>query len=96
MTKDIRKYVLSCPKCQQVKPITGAIEPALPIAEVTPHPFHMLIIDTVGPLPKSQGYEHLLCMTDQYSKYIFAWPTRDVQASSLVRQFHKRMCVWGS
>ena len=44
-----------------------------------------LIVDTVGNLTKSQGYKHLVCVTDQYGKYIIAWPPRDEQASSQVR-----------
>ena len=97
MTRDIREYVLSWQMCQKVKPTTGNIVPPLAMTEVTPHPFHNLIIDTVGPLRKSQGYKHFVCVTDQYSKYIITWPTRDVHASSLVRQLHERIiCVYGA
>ena len=97
MTRDIRHYVLSCQTYQKVKPTIGNIVPPLAMRKVTPHPFHTLIIDTVGPLPKSQGYKHLVYVMDQCSKYVIAWPTRDVQASSLVRQFHERIiCVYGA
>ena len=75
----------------------GGIVPPLGMREGTPHPFHTFIIDTVEPPTKSQGYEHLVYVTDQYSKYVIAWPTRDVQASSLVRQFHERIIyVYGA
>ena len=63
MTRDIREYVLSCPKCQEVKSMTGVIVP----------------------------------ITVQYSKYVITWPARDLQASSLVRKFHKQViCVYGT
>ena len=97
MTRDIREYVLSCPKCQEVKSTTGAIVPPLTMREITPHPFHTLVIDTVGPLPKSSGFEHLVCVTDQYSKFVIAWPVRNLTAISLVRKFHEKIiCVWGA
>ena len=97
MTKDIREYVLTCPKCQLVKSTTGAIVPPLAMREVTPHAFHTLIIDTVGPLPKSKGCEHLVCVTDQYSKYVMAWPITDLTASSIVKKFHEKIvCVYGA
>ena len=94
MTRDIREYVLSCPKCQEVKSTTGAIIPILAMQEVTPHPFHTLRIDRAGPLPESQEYKHLVSITDQYSKYIITWPARDLQASSLVRKCNEKViCV---
>ena len=97
MIRDIREYVLTCPRCQITKSTTGAIVPPLQTREVTPHPFHTLIIDTVGPLPKSQGYEHLVCVTDQYSKYVIAWPVRDLTATSLIKKFHEKIiCVYGA
>ena len=46
--------------------------------EVTPHAFHTLVIDTVGPLTKS-GYDICMC-PDQYSKYVMAWPIQDLTA----------------
>ena len=81
MTRDIREYVLSYQTGQKVNLTMENIVPPVVVREDIPHPFHMLIIDTVGPLPQSQGYEHLVCVTDQYNKYVIAWPTRDVQAS---------------
>ena len=97
MTRDIREYVLSCPKCQEVKSTTGAIVLPLAMQEVTPHPFHTLITDMMGPLLKSQGYEHLVCITDQYNKYVITWPARVLQARFLVRKFHEKViCVYGA
>ncbi len=98
MTRDIREYVLSCQKCQLVKSTTGNIVPPLALREVTPSPFSTLVVDTVGPIPKSQhGYEHLVCVTDQYSKYVICWPTRNLTASTLANQFHEKViCVYGA
>ena len=97
MTTDIREYVLTCPKCQLVKSTTGGIVPPLQMREVTPHAFHTLVIDTVGPLTKSQGYEHLVCVMDQYSKYVIAWPIRDVTAATIVKKLHEKViCVYGA
>ena len=70
MTRDIREYVLSCPKYQQVKSTTGTIVPPLTMWKVTSHPFHTLITDAVEPFPKSQGYEYLVCVANKYSTYI--------------------------
>ena len=45
MTKDIREYVLSCQTCQKIRSKMGNIVTPLAMREVTPHPFHRLILN---------------------------------------------------
>ena len=98
MITDIKRYVLSCPTCQEAKPTTGYMIPPLTLRKPAPGPFHSVFIDTVGPLPKSQGvYEHLVCVTDQYSRYMVAWPQKNLKAGLLARKFYEKIiCVYGA
>ena len=97
MSRDIRHYVLSCLTCQEAKPTTGNLIPPLTLRQPSPGPFHTVFIDTVGPLPKSQGYEHMVCVTDQYSRYIIAWPTVSIKAGTLAQRFYEKIiCVYGT
>ena len=84
--------------CQSAKSTQEVIKSPLTLRDPAPGPFHTLFIDTVGPLPRTQGgYHHIVCVTDQYSRYITAWPSTDVTAKSIARKFYEKIiCVHGA
>ena len=59
--------------------------------ESAPSPFHTMFIDTVQITKTPRGNEHLVCVTDLYSRYITAWPTKDIQAKTIARQFFDKI-----
>ena len=97
MIKDITEYVRSCKMCNTAKPSNLTLSPPLTIRDPAPGPFHTLFIDTVGPLPRTQrSNKHLMCVTDQYSRYVIAWPTPDITAKSIAQKFYEKViCVHG-
>ena len=98
MIRDINDYVTTCKMCQTAKSTHEVIKSPLTLRDPAPGPFHTLFIDTVGPLPRTQGgYHHIVCVTDQYSRYITAWPSTDVTAKSIARKFYEKIiCVHGA
>jgi hypothetical protein len=71
LAEDIKKYVNSCLKCQQNKPIrTNRAAPLQPL-EVADAPWKSISYDLIGPLPESKGKTaiHVLTVVDRFTKY---------------------------
>ena len=98
MTKDIYEYVSTCKTCNQSKPANRSINMPLTIRDPAPGAFHTLYVDSVGPLvPTQRGNKHLVVVTDQYSRYVIAWPSRDVSAKTIAAQFYQKViCIYGA
>ena len=72
MRNDVVKYINACKICAQVKhssqPKSGFMGQAKSVA----HPFQMLSIDFLGPLPRSKaGNQFILVITDCFTKFVF-------------------------
>ena len=97
MARDIREYVSTCSVCQRIKATNQSIVAPLGLREQAPAAFHTLVMDTVGPLTPSAGALHLVCFTDQYSKFVIAWHTKNITAKSIAAKFHEKiMCLWNT
>lgn len=86
MKDDVKKFVNSCDACQKVgkpnQPIPKA--PLHPIPVVS-EPFREVIIDVVGPLPKTRsGNQYILTIMDRMSRYPEAIPLRNVKSVKIV------------
>lgn len=84
MRKDLKKYVASCSKCQRRKASNqgrqGYTRP-LPIAEDI---FDTVGIDLINKLPRSHaGYNTILVITDNLSKYVVTVPLKDEKADTI-------------
>ena len=69
LEEDVKKYVDSCSICQEDKPNQGRQFGALNPHQVPPFPWHMISVDMIGLLPKSQGYDAILTIVDKFSKH---------------------------
>ncbi|XP_068237128.1 uncharacterized protein [Palaemon carinicauda] len=59
-------------------------------------PFHDVLVDYVGPLPRSKrGNRFLLTMIDRFTRYLEAVPTRCANASHAVRGLTQFFCRFG-
>lgn len=84
MRKDVKKYVASCSKCQRRKSSNirrqGYTKP-LPIAEDI---FDTIGIDLINKLPRSNaGYNTILVITDNLSKYVVTAALKDEKAETI-------------
>ena len=85
LTKDVSHYIKVCHACQLAgKGIKKA--PLQPI-KVSSEPFEKILIDCVGPLPKSKrGNEYLLTIMDSVSRYPEAFPIRSIHSKTIVNK----------
>ena len=84
--KDIKWYVHTCHQCQLVgKPNKKIpLAPLIPIP-VTKEPFREILLDVVGPLPRTKsGYNYMLTIMDRTSRYPEAIPLRRIKANKVV------------
>lgn len=86
--RDVSKYCKTCPTCQLVgKPNQPVkVAPLIPIP-VFEEPFCRVMMDIVGPLPKtSGGHAYILTLLDMASRYPEAIPLRNIHAKTVVRE----------
>lgn len=84
---DVIRYINACRICAAEKPEqkrpAGFMGSRPPITR----PWQMISLDYIGPFPRStQGYTHVLVVTDYFSKYSVLFPCRSATAKSLVKQ----------
>ena len=67
---DVKTYVQSCDSCTQNKFSTQAFTGFLHPLSVPMNQFLEIALDFIGPLPKSDGYDCILVMTDRLIDYV--------------------------
>ncbi|XP_048044029.1 uncharacterized protein LOC125266937 isoform X1 [Megalobrama amblycephala] len=95
--RDVINYIRSCHICQMTgKPNQKVpLAPLQPIAVVTT-PFEHLIVDCVGPLPRSKaGHAYLLTVMCQSTRYPAAYPLRSITTKSILKALVSFMSVFG-
>ncbi len=95
--KDVSAYIKSCGTCQLTGKPNHVIKPAplQPIPAIS-QPFVYLIIDRVGPLPRSRsGSQYLLTVMCQSTRYPAAYPLRTITARSVVKVLLQFVSVFG-
>ena len=97
MYRDTEKYCQSCHVCQVVgKPNQGIPPAPLKIIPMTGEAFSKVIIDIVGPLPKtSQGNQYLLTIMCANTRFPEAIPLRKVTAAVVTKQLIKYFTMTG-
>lgn len=92
MTKDVLEMVRTCRRCVCRK-ARSAPAPLRPI--VTSQPLELVCMDFLLVEP-SEGYEHILVITDHFTKFAKAIPTKNETALTTARAFyHNFITVYG-
>ena len=73
--KDIRKYVEGCEKCQRAKPIRQKPQSTLHPHEIPSEPWQIIMVDLIGELPESGGYNAISVFVDKFTKRLRLVPT---------------------
>ena len=90
---NIRKVAESCPTCLQVKP--KFIKSSGHLIKAT-QPFQQLNIYFKGPLPVSENKNrYLLTIIDEYSRFPFAFPCRDMTSTTVTQCFDQLFSLFG-
>lgn len=96
MTRFIKKYVTSCLSCAYGKGEHGKREGTLhPIPKPT-EPMRMVHVDHLGPFCRTKkGYQYMLVITDAFSKFVIAEPTRTVNSVETIRVLKRIFSLFG-
>ena len=97
LKREIASYIRTCHTCQLTGKPNQCITPAplYPIPVIS-QPFEHLIIDCVGPLPRSRsGSQYLLTVMCQATRYPAVYPLHTISAKSVVRALSKFISVFG-
>ncbi len=95
--RDVSKYVKTCHTCQITSKPNQTLKPAplYPIP-VMSQPFTHLIVDCVGPLPRSRsGCSYLLTIMCQSTRYPAAYPLRSITTRNVVKAITEFISVFG-
>lgn len=85
MLRDIKKVVENCVICQTHKYSTICRQPMV-ITDIPKDSFEKIVIDLVGPLPKSlAGNEYILTVQDELTKFLEAFPLTDKSSYSVAQ-----------
>lgn len=97
LKRDVSAFIKTCHTCQVTSKPNQVIKPAplTPIPAMS-QPFQHLILDCVGPLPRSKsGCSYLLTVMCQTTRYPDAYPLRNITAKSVLKALTKFISVFG-
>lgn len=97
LRKDVVQYCRSCHTCQ----VVGKPNQKIPVAPLQPipafeEPFSRVIIDCVGPLPRTKtGHKYLLTIMCASTRFPEAIPLRNIKTPSIVKALVKFFTLVG-
>lgn len=78
---DVRQMTALCPVCAEIKPRFLKVKGQLIKAT---SPLERLNIDFKGPLPSNSSNKYILTIIDEYSRFPFAYPCKDMSSSTVI------------
>ena len=90
--ENVRAVVRSCQVCSEMKPRFIRRAPQTLIK--TSQSFERLSIDFKEPLPSSSRNRYLLIVVDEYSRFLFAFPSVDVAAATVIKHLTNLFSVF--
>ena len=92
-TEQVKAVTNSCKSCMYLKPQFLRAEGTLIKATA---PFQRLSVDFKGPLPQSsKGNQYLFTLIDEYSRFPFAYPCRDMSSRTVIQCFNHLFSIFG-
>ena len=88
------KYIRACKTCQTAKLDRQKKAAPLHPHEVPEKPWHTILIDMMGPLPISKGFDTILVVVDKFTKKSYFLPTNStVTSKGIVILYRDRIFV---
>ncbi|RYX83231.1 transposase, partial [bacterium] len=85
MTRDVANFVNLCESCKVNKP-KNKVKVPMVLTKTPQKPFDLLIIDTIGPLTRSNNNNaYVLTIICELSKYLITIPMHDKSANTVAR-----------
>ncbi|XP_039542155.1 uncharacterized protein LOC120489424 isoform X2 [Pimephales promelas] len=97
LKRDISAYIKTCKTCQLTSKPNQVLKPApLKPIQATGEPFEHLIVDCVGPLPRSKsGSSYLFTVMCLNTRFPAAYPLRTITSRSIVKALTQFISVFG-
>ena len=91
--EDIKQMTARCTTCCEIKPsfFKGQNSPLIKATK----PWERLSVDFKGPLPTSSRNRYILTITDEYSRFPFAFPCHDMCSSTIKKCFTELFTTYG-
>ncbi|XP_046564513.1 uncharacterized protein LOC124273317 [Haliotis rubra] len=91
MTKEIENHVSQCYKCIRRK--RGTTVKAQPVSIKTTQPLELVCMDFLTLEPSNGGQQCILVVTDHFTRYAQAYPTKKMTAQTTAEVFFKNFVV---
>ena len=91
--QEVKAMTSRCRTCAEKKP--RFLRPNNPPLIKATQPFERLSIDFKGPLPTTSQNRYLLTIIDEYSRFVFAYPCKDMTASTAILRLGELFSVFG-
>ncbi|XP_031333869.1 uncharacterized protein LOC116163879 [Photinus pyralis] len=79
---DVKEMIALCPTCAEINP--RFLKAKGQLIKAT-SPFEHLNIDFKGPLPSNSSNKYILSIIDEYSRFPFAYPCKDMTSSTVIK-----------
>ena len=91
--EDVKTVVSQCRVCAELKP--RFYKPKNPPLIKATQPFERLAIDFKGPIPSATPNKYLLVVVDEFSRFPFAFPCRDMTSGIIMEHLSNLFSVFG-
>ena len=92
--EEIKRMTAQCPECAAVKPRFHQ-PPNVHLIKAT-QPFERISIDFKGPLPSNSHNKYILTVIDEYSRFPFAFPTKNLHSNTVIQCLHSLFTIFGT
>lgn len=84
MAVEVREHIQNCHICKESKAANTALAPPLGDQRITTHPWQIIALDFIGPLPRSKKRnQYILSVVDLFSKWLMLVPFRRIDSLAL-------------
>lgn len=90
---DIKKTVSNCNVCAKIKP--NYYKPSNPPLVKATQPLERISIDFKGPIPSVTANKYILTVVDEYSRFPFAFPCKDLHTDTVKRCLTELFSLFG-
>ena len=91
--EEIKKMTAGCPVCAEVKP--RFYKPKRQNLIKATQPMERLSLDFKGPLPTNTKNRYLLSVIDEYSRFPFAFPCKDMTTPTVKSALNQMFAIFG-
>lgn len=97
MAKEVSEYVKQCESCKANKTPTYTVRHEMGEAKPLTHPWNVVAVDYLGPLPRSKnGNNFLLVAIDCFTKFVVLVPVRKGDSKNAIKILRERVfCTFG-